>query len=50
MAVWFAKCRRCRSANLQKPEYPIKDSIVICLDCGAGEKWADLERRMVAQQ
>jgi hypothetical protein len=35
----------CGSANLEIRESPTPDSIVVCLDCGAGEKYRDFERR-----
>lgn len=41
-----ARCRLCGSSNLGITQKPRPDSIVVCLNCGAGEKYRDFERRV----
>ena len=41
-----AHCRMCGGMNLDIPEQVVPDSIILCLDCGAGEKCRDLARRV----
>lgn len=44
---WSAQCRRCSGINLDIPECAAPESIVSCLDCAAGERYRDFERRVL---
>jgi hypothetical protein len=41
-----SRCRMCGSISLEIALDPTPDSIVICSDCGAGEKYRDFELRL----
>jgi len=41
-----AHCRLCGGVNLNVPDWPQPQDMVLCLDCGIGERYGDLESRM----
>lgn len=41
-----SRCRMCGGISLEIARDPTPDSIVVCLDCGAGEKYRDFELRL----
>ena len=43
-----AQCRSCGGIHLDIPEWAQPDSIVLCLDCAAAERYRNFERRVLS--